>query len=435
MSKAFANSNISRREFLATAAVAVPGASALAKPPGTERRGLHVYDDLMSDFMAEHKPPGAALAVARNGRLVYAKGFGYADLATKEPVKPESLFRIASISKPLTSAAIFRLAEGDRLSLNDPVLKYVRLEPVLAAGTSLDPRLRSVRIRHCLQHTGGWDWKKSFEPMSGQTAKEIARRLHIDVPIKAEQIIRYTLGKPLDFDPGIKMVYSNFGYCLLGRVIEAVSGQSYESYVTSEVLEPLGIYRMHIGKSTLRGRRTGEVVCYDSKKRIGPVVCGIPVGVEAPFPYAIELMEPNDSACGWIGSVVDLVRFGVAFDVYYNCTLLNPQSVRTMLARPDGPPGREADGKPKSTYYACGWDVQPADVAGKLTKWHLGKLSGTCGLLVCRADRIDWAALFNSDGDTESRNFAERLDPLLYHAADSVRNWPRIDLFDKYYSH
>jgi N-acyl-D-amino-acid deacylase len=427
-----------RRDFLramsaATLTFCGAGSASRRAAAADGRAGVAAYDELMTDFVSKNNVPGAALAVTRNRRLMYAKGFGLASVERKERVTPTSLFRIASLSKPITSVAILQLAERGKLKLDDPVLKHIPLQPVLLPGAKLDPRLKGVTVRHCLQHTGGWDRGKSPDPMASGTAVDIAKALRINLPVRADQIIRYTLGKPLDFDPGSKFAYSNFGYCLLGRVIETVSGKSYGSYVSQEVLAPLGITRMRLGKSAQRDRAPGEVHYYDAKKRTGRSVSSTPLGVEGPFPYTVELLEPMDANGGWIASAVDLVRFASAFDNPDRCRLLKAETIRMMLAPPAGAPGHEGDGTPKARYYACGWDTRPVNTAaGKYTKWHLGLLTGTSSLMVCRADGIDWVALFNTDGQTDGKSCAEKIDAPLHGPADAIRNWPEGDLFAKY---
>src|SRR5262249_3504 len=163
----------------------------------------------------------------------YARGYGYADQATKEPVQPNSLFRIASISKPLTAAAVLQLVERGRLRLEDPIFDVLQLKEPKGNGVPFDERCRQMTILHLLQRRGGGTRKNSFVPMSRSAA--IVKQLHVQPPAKPQDIIRYMLRHPLEFDPGIKYAYSNFGYCLLGRVIEKVSGQSYEQYVRKEV--------------------------------------------------------------------------------------------------------------------------------------------------------------------------------------------------------
>jgi hypothetical protein len=107
--------------------------------------------------------------------------------------------------------------------------------------------LREITIMQLLQHTAGWDMEKSFDPIGRPI--DIAIALRVPPPAKQGHVIRYMFGRPLDFDPGSRYAYSNFGYCVLGEVIYRVSGQSYEDYVRKEILGPLGIRRMRLGKS------------------------------------------------------------------------------------------------------------------------------------------------------------------------------------------
>ena len=111
-----------------------------------------------------------------------------------------------------------------------------------------------------------------------------------------------------------------------------------------------------------------------------------------------------DANGGWIASAVDLVRFAAALDAPKNCPLLKEQTIRAMLAPPPGPVGHGPGGKPKAVYYGCGWEVRPvAPRSDSYTKWHTGGLAGSSTLLVCRADGIDWAVLFNTDADQHGK--------------------------------
>ncbi|RLT08616.1 MAG: class A beta-lactamase-related serine hydrolase, partial [Planctomycetota bacterium] len=172
-------------------------------------------NELMSGFLAKHKLPGASLAVGRGGRVLYARGFGWANVEAKNSVQPDSLFRLASISKSITGVAVMRAVEQGRLSLDDKLLP--RLGELVPAEIP-DARWRDITLRHLLQHTGGWDRDKSFDAMF--RAVPFAKELGVDPPAKPEHIIRVMLTKPLDFAPGERYAYSNFGYCLLGRVLE-----------------------------------------------------------------------------------------------------------------------------------------------------------------------------------------------------------------------
>jgi N-acyl-D-amino-acid deacylase len=425
-----------RRQFLATAAAGLAlwpwDERADGQPTGPVMPKLAAYDDLMTSFLREHKPPGAALAVAYHGRLVYARGFGHADLEKREAVRPASLFRIASVSKPFTATAVMHLVEQGTLHLDERVFPLLKLQPHLERGARLDPRWHEITVRHCLQHTGGWNRDKSFDPMSAQTAEEVARALRVPLPVHPRQIIRYTMGKPLDFNPGTAYVYSNFGYCVLGRVIEAVSGKPYHEYVREKILAPLGIRGMQLGKNLLKDRAAGEVKYYDSGHRTGRAICGPKIGAQVPLPYGVECIESMDANGGWIASAVDLVRFATALDDPKRCPLLSEDSLRTMFAPPPGSVGHGPKGRPKPTYYACGWDVRPAGQADKYTKWHGGLLAGSSTLLVSRDDGIDWAVLFNSDAGKDGKEFAGLIDPLLHKPASEIKDWPEIDLFPRF---
>jgi N-acyl-D-amino-acid deacylase len=139
-----------------------------------------------------------------------------------------------------------------------------------------------------------------------------------------------------------------------------------------------------------------------------------------------------DANGGWIASAVDLVRFACAFDDPKKCPVLNEASIETMLAPPPGPVGHGPKGKPKASYYGCGWDVRPVPrQPEKFTKWHGGLLAGTSTLLVCRSDGINWAVLFNCDANAKDKEFAGLIDSPLHEAADAVKIWPDIDLFPK----
>jgi CubicO group peptidase (beta-lactamase class C family) len=211
---------------------------------GARQPGMESYDRLIPRLMAQWEIPGGAVAVVKDGKLLFARGYGYADVETHQPVEADALFRIASVSKPITSVAILKLVDEGKLSLDDhpfAILSDLAAPP----GSAEDPRLAGITIRHLLEHSGGWDRDASGDPMF--MSSTIAEALGTEAPAKTTDIIRYMRGKPLDFDPGTRYVYSNFGYAVLGRVIEKVTGQPYDEYVKSAVLEPMGISRMAIG--------------------------------------------------------------------------------------------------------------------------------------------------------------------------------------------
>jgi CubicO group peptidase (beta-lactamase class C family) len=172
----------------------------------------------MTGLMEKWNLPGGQVAVARNGRLVLSRGYGYGDVERKEPVQPDSLFRIGSVSKTFTTVAILKLLESGQIHLKDKAFRRLSdLKP--PKGGVVDPRMYEITIQQLLQHEGGWESHDALElPWSRMAAATLGRA----DPPECATIIRYALSIPLDFTPGTKSNYSNFGFCVLGRVIEAI---------------------------------------------------------------------------------------------------------------------------------------------------------------------------------------------------------------------
>ncbi|MBC8869257.1 MAG: serine hydrolase [Planctomycetes bacterium] len=382
------------------------------------------FDRMVCEFMEKHHVPGLALAVTDRGRLVYARGHGYADVATKEKVTPTSLFRIASISKPITAVAILQLVERNRLSLDDKVFDILKHEPHLEKDAKRDERLQAITIRHLLQHRGGWDRGKSFDAMFQSV--RFAEALGTQPPAGTDEVIRFMLGQPLDFEPGERYAYSNYGYCLLGRVIEAVTN---EDYVKTQVLAPLGIHTMRVGKTRLDGRSESEVRYYDPRK--GPSVFAADLNELVPQPYGAWHLEAMDAHGGWLASAVDLARFARAFDDPTKCKILSPDSIQEMFVRPPGLAGHDEDGKPKPVYYSCGW-LNRVEGDGKLNRWHTGSLPGTATLLVRRHDGRNWVVLMNARMSPQTSHLGGAIDSLVHQAADEVTAWPEYDLSEEF---
>ena len=416
----------SRRRFLARAgalAALAAGARPLLEFNSLAAGKLpmaEAFDREMEQFMSARKVPGGALAVVKDQRLVYARAYGWADRENKDPVKPDSLFRIASISKPFTAAAVLKLVETKGLDLETPVTEFLSFKPVLANGKTADPRWKRITLRHCLHHTGGWDRDVSGDPMF--RSLETARAVGVPAPAGAEAIVRYMLGQPLDFDPGARYAYSNFGYCLLGRVIERLGGQPYEQFVREEVLAPMGIRRMRLGASLEGGRLEGEVRYYTPDARQAPSVFpGLPAKV--PEPYGSFCLEALDAHGGWVASAPDLARFAAILDTPGDSTCLKPDTRRFLYEPPTPPVSRNPDGSLADHFYGCGWLVRPVGKLGRANYWHNGSLPGTFSLLVRRFDGLSWAVLFNQRSESSSLPDLA-IDSALHRAADVVGQWP-----------
>ena len=246
---------------------------------------------------------------------------------------------------------------------------------------------------------------------------------------EATTIVHYMLGVPLDFDPGSKQVYSNFGFNVLGRVIERVSGQPYAAYVRDHVLTPAGITDMQIGRTRREDRAPGEVFYYSPpglswRESVFWGEGYVPVG------YGGFYMEALDSHGGWIASAADLVRFTMAVDGRRGQALLTPESLEAMTTTP-----RPRDTGIGSSWYSkpvtagLGWDMRT--VAGGLEWSHGGALEGSTAALPIHApDGLTLAFTFNTLPQDYRKFFLEAGTSILA-VADSVQAWPTHDLFSE----
>ena len=252
----------------------------------------------------------------------------------------------------------------------------------------------------------------------------MAKALKHKLPVGPNEVVRFSLTLPLDFDPGTRFAYSNVGYLLLGRLIERLSGLGYEEYVQKHVLKPSGVTRMQLGRAWKGDLAKGEVHYYDVLRRQAPAVNGPKLNAKVTLVYGAENFEAFEAHGGWIASAVDLVKFTSAFDDPASSKLLKPDQITEMWACPAGAAGHEPAGQQKAAYYGCGWNVRPAGNHGRANTWHTGLIAGTSSLLVRRHDGLNWAVLFNTDRDQKEKVLSDLIDPLVHQAADSVRHWP-----------
>ena len=421
----FAFCHITRRRFLVSAGAWCAGWGILR---GAGRGKASIEDAFgleIKSFMDPRRIPGAALAVVKDGRLVFVKAYGLADRENKVPVTQTSLFRIASISKPFTAVAVLKLVEDGKLDLEAPVFELAGFSN--KDSKPADGRLNSITVRHCLHHAGGWDRDISGDPMFRSV--EIAKAMGVPTPAHPEAIIRYMLTQKLDFDPGARFAYSNFGYCLLGRVIEKIGGRSYAEFVRQTVLAPMGIRTMRLGASLEAGRAQNEVKYYTREDERDPCVFPNCPGT-VPEPYGTFCLEAMDSHGGWLASAVDLARFAAGLDSAEKSSCLKAETLKTLYEPPAAPVSRTPEGRLEPVYYACGWNVRPKG-EGKANYWHNCSLPGTFTLLVRRFDGLSWAVLFNQRSENQKLPDGA-IDGALHRAADSVAEWPEVDLFGKY---
>jgi len=379
------------------------------------------FEQLVTGLMSKYGIPGGSIAVTMNGRLVFARGYGYADRDTRERTQPDSRFRIASMSKVITGVAMMHLAEQGKIDLDQPAFVLLpHLQP--PPGAAEDQRLARITIRHLLTHSAGWDAATTFDPVFAGSM--IASALGVPAPASAENIIRYMRGQPLQFDPGTRFAYCNFGFLVLGRIIERVTGMSYEQYVRTNVLAPMGISEIRIGQTLAEGRRPGEVKYY-SEGSTTSVLPFVPNAV--PWPYGGWQHETTDAAGGWVASTIDYIKFVNAIDGRRGKRFLSPESVAIMTARPSVP-----DWATGIFWYALGIRVHPSrDDAD----WdHSGSVEGAASQFLRLSDGSAFVVCFNYSplSNTRKHDLGAELSIGLVDAASRVRDWPTHDLFDSY---
>ena len=376
------------------------------------------FDVAMTNLLNNHDIPGGQLAITYQGRLVYSRGFGNAESATNTPVCPNSIFRIASLSKQITAITIMHLYEQGRVGLNDTVFgpNGILNDPIYQ--TIVDPRVYNITVKHLLSHQGGWDRAISGDP--GQITYEIAVAMSVPPPANTQTVIQYVLSEQmLDFTPGTSAKYSNLGFNILGKVIEKITNQNYETYVRDTILAPLGITDMHSGRSLLIDRFPNEVHYYDYPG--APLVSSVfdnTIMVPMQYGGSAGHMEARAAAGGWVASAQDLCKLLCAVDKFpTRPDILLPATITTMST-------------PYSYYingdrYAHGWWINTT-----ANNWfHSGLLNGTMTFQCRRNDGINYALLVNSRPNAYSNQYTD-LNNLVLSVVPLITSWPTFDLFD-----
>ncbi len=383
------------------------------------------YGQVIGSLMKKYDVPGGAVAVTHDGRLVFAKSWGFSDRDAPDLAHPDDLFRVASVSKQLTSAEILALVEQGKLSLDDKAFDLLSdIQPL--PNTTKNPQLAQITVRNLLQHTGGWNRGATYDPMF--ISPTVAAALSEPGPASCTDIIRYMLDKPLTHAPGSTYCYSNFGYCVLGRVIEKVTGQPYDASVKSTILAPATVTRTIQGHTLLPLRADGEVLYYTFQgaglaDSVFPTMPG-----KVPWPYGGWNLEAMDSHGAWIASTIDLLRFQTAIDGRRGTPLLTNASITTMLDNPNVPSCND-DGSTTPAdpnyWYGFGWQVNSS-----ANWWHTGSLDGTATEVVRAANGYGWAAFFNTR--PQDAAFFGDLDSQLWVALNGSSSFLNDDLFDQY---
>ena len=313
----------------------VPSVTHAAPPPklaGAVEQGRQI----VRAALAEQNLPGISVAVGTGGEIVWAEGFGWANLENKVPVSPETRFRIGTASTALTSAAVGLLLEKDRLRLDEPIQTYI---------PEFTETQWPVTLRQVMGHVAG------VRSDGGDEGPLFAERC--DRPVEALQ----HFDSAPRFEPGTQYRYSNFGWILVSAAVEAAAGEPFLLFMRRQIFEPLG---MEATDADAAGPSPDRATSYFPRFAADPR-------------YGPDLMREVDYSC-YAGSSVflstpsDLVRFAMAIN---SGKLLQPATVQLFQTSQRLASGQE-------TGYGLGWDLETVTLAGQPTRavGHDGELLG-----------------------------------------------------------
>lgn len=324
---------------------------------GPKTPGVEMFDAVIDEIMTTLGCDAATLAVMDRGRLVISRGYGWKDNDRQQPTQPDTLMRIASCSKPITAAAVKELLRRGDLQPDLKVFPYLALKPY--NGQLGDPRVQQITVTQLLEHRGGFDREQAYDPMF--QLDRIERALMLSKPATTRHIIEYMLAQPLQFAPGERYCYSNYGYCALGRVIEKATGQSYLDYVQETICRPLAMNDLIQSRNRAADRSAREV--------------DYPIDDRS---FSIEVMDAHG---GLATSALSLCKF-------------------------------------MQQYWISGERRTP----GEQQSYHFfGSLPGTTAMIQQRPDSLDCAILFNGRRDAHISADCNQLREKINAALDRFR--------------
>jgi D-alanyl-D-alanine carboxypeptidase len=354
------------------------------QPVPVTQKNIATIDNAVSSFMNTFSIPGISIAVTKDDKLVYVKSYGQMSATDNTPVANSSLFRIASLSKSITGVGIMKLLEANSLTLDSKVFGPGSILGSDFPSSQLST-VSDVTIRHLLHHTTNAWPNNGTDPMFQQTS------------MNQSQLISWTLDNYSAATTRGVYNYSNFGYCVLGRVIEKLSGKTYEQFIKDAVLTPSGITAMQMGGNTLADRKPNEVL-YNGQNGNNPYI------------YNVSRMDAHG---GWLASATDLAKFMVRVNGFSGKPDILQASTITIMTTRSVPVSN----------YACGWNVNNNN-----NWWHNGSLPGTATQMIRANNGFCWVVLCNSRSNASA--FSGALDNLLWPVInDATTPWQDIDQF------
>ena len=351
-------------------------------------------EQAMTNYLVTHRFEAGTIALMHDSKLVLRQGYGWRDTNLTTVIHPDNLFRLASVSKMFTASAIQKLVNAGKITGGTKIYSYLGIPPW--KGVLGDNRITNITVQNLLDHSGGWD--RGVSPVGDPVFDtiQISTDMGLNYPAAPTNVISWMFSKPLDFAPGTTNVYSNFGYQILGRIIEKAGGKTYMQYLQQDLLgpsvlaNPIGFTNVIQSRSRPRDLDPWEIWYGDSPNPTRSAV-DYPTNLLVRAADGGIYYEACDSFGGLSASAIGLCRY-----------LLNYWE----------------GGDQRRVGENYGWDYT-----------FYGSLPGATSVLSqnitedsTTTNGLEFAALFNQrDGDPNDNAGA---DAAIHSAASAVTSWP-----------
>ncbi|MGV7221921.1 MAG: serine hydrolase [Nitrospinales bacterium] len=337
------------------------------KANGKLNRKYKPFDTAILKFMKERSISAGVLAIREKNKLVYHQSYGWSDEKNRRTLRPDALFRIASLTKPVTAGAIYELIRQRKISFSTKVIPYLNLRP--ASGGKADPRANQITVKNLIHHKSGWDsnvYDASWDVFN------IAKKFRFQKVPDFKTMVQHALDAPLHFNPGSKYAYSNLNYLILGMVIEKARKMDYFSFLKKFIFKPQGISNFYLARTLRKNQQPREVFYRDS--RLERSELNLSSRKKVPKPYGGFKAERLMAFGGLVASAPDYAKFMEHYSVYGD--------------------------KPK-----------------RGGEWfHRGRLAGTSTIAMWKSNGMKIVAFFNQSKDSSGLDY-EVIDKILNQAS------------------
>jgi D-alanyl-D-alanine carboxypeptidase len=364
------------------------------------QKDIATIDSRITDFMNKYNIPGSTLAISKGGKLVYQKGYGFADKESKTLVTPNNRFRIGSQSKTLCAVAIIKLVQDNKLKLTDRVFgQGAILGTEYGNAANYTDDLKNITVHHLLNHSAGaWGTFDQQGDIMGQVVnasnKDFLSHIITNYPLKTK--------------PGSRHSYANFGYFVLARIVEKASGKNYLSYLNEEVFRSIGLkYKIELSGPSLAQKKTEEVKYYPQTP------------ADEFYTYANLNFDRRDGPGGLVMSGSDLLRIICSIDGYNNFPDIISSNSVDLISKP-----QNLQNYPNYAYGMinnAGW-------------WnHSGSISSQYGIWLRSPSEINITINFNSRIDltntSQFNTFNKDLNAILEYITNNPNLYQKLNQF------